>query len=65
VRLIAALFWRLLEVPVIFTVAAPRAAELEAVKVRVMVPVVLGLKAAVTPLGSPEAARFTFPLKPF
>jgi hypothetical protein len=36
------------------------------VKVTVLVVVVLvGLNAAVTPLGNPVAARFTLPLKPF
>ena len=51
--------------PVIVTVAAPRGAVLDAVKVRVLVPVVeTGLKAAVTPVGSPLALRATTPVNP-
>jgi hypothetical protein len=54
------------EVPVMFTVEVPVAAVLFAVSVRVLVLVVLlGLKDAVTPLGMPEAARPTLPVKPF
>jgi hypothetical protein len=53
-------------VPVTVTLAAPVAAVLEAVKVRVLVPVVdAGLKLAVTPAGKPLAASETLPLKPF
>jgi len=52
-------------VPVTVTVAAPVAAVAEAVKVRVLVPVVdVGLKLAVTPLGKPLALRATLPVKP-
>jgi len=48
------------------TVAVPAVAELLAVKVSVLVPVVLvGLNDAVTPLGNPEAARLTLPVNPF
>ena len=47
------------------TVNLPIAAVALAVSVRVLVPVVLaGLKAALTPLGRPEADRLTVPLKP-
>lgn len=59
------------EVPVIVTVAVPMVAELLAVKVstlwgiELMVVVGLGEKAAVTPLGNPEATRVTAPLNPF
>lgn len=50
------------DVPVIVTVDAPAAAELDAVSVRVLVEVALGaLKAAATPLGSPEAVSVTLP----
>lgn len=53
-------------VPVIVTVAGPVVAELLAVRVNVLAPVVLaGLNAAVTPAGRPEAARLTLPLKLF
>jgi hypothetical protein len=51
-------------VPVTVTVAGPAVAVLEAVKVRVLVPVVdAGLKLAVTPAGKPLAARATVPVK--
>ena len=57
---------RLPEVPVMVTVALPRAAVLLAVRVSVLVVVVLvGLNAAVTPPGSPDAARLTLPVNPF
>jgi hypothetical protein len=53
-------------VPVTVTVADPVVAVVEAVKVRVLVPVVdAGLKLAVTPAGKPLAARATEPVKPF
>jgi len=52
--------------PVTVTVTVPRVAVLLAVSVNVLVPVVLlGLKDAVTPLGSPDADKLTLPLKPF
>ena len=52
-------------VPVTVTVADPEVAVAEAVKVRVLVPVVdAGLKLAVTPAGKPLAASETLPLKP-
>lgn len=47
------------------TVAVPKVAELVAVNVSWLVPVVdVGLKDAVTPVGSPEAVRLTLPAKP-
>ena len=50
----------------IVTVEVPVAAVLLSVSVRVLVPVVLaGLKEAVTPVGRPEAASATLPVKPF
>lgn len=59
-------FDRLPEVPMIVTVAPPMAAALLAVSVNVLVLVVLaGLNDAVTPLGKPDADRFTLLLKPF
>lgn len=55
-----------LNVPVMVTVTVPIAAVLLAVSVSVLAPVVLpGLKAAVTPLGRPDAERLTLLLKPF
>jgi hypothetical protein len=52
-------------IPVMVTVAAPRVAELDAVNVRVLAPVVEeGLNVAVTPLGNPLALKATLPLKP-
>src|SRR5581483_11581864 len=57
---------RLPLVPVIVTVAVPVVAVLPAVKVNVLLLVVLdGLNAAVTPPGRPEAERLTLPVKPF
>ena len=53
-------------VPVIVTLLVPTVAAPLAVNVTVLVFVVLlGLNAAVTPLGSPEADKLTLPLKPF
>jgi hypothetical protein len=47
------------------TVEVPMVAVLPAASVSVLVPVVLvGLNVAVTPLGMPEAARPTLPVKP-
>ena len=47
------------------TVAVPAAAVALAVKVNVLVEVAgFGLKAAVTPLGRPEAEKLTLPVKP-
>jgi hypothetical protein len=48
------------------TVEVPAAAALLAVSVSALVVVALaGLKAAVTPVGRPEAVRATLPVKPF
>jgi hypothetical protein len=56
---------RLPEIPVIVTVTVPAFAVLLAVRVRVLVEVAgFGLNAAVTPLGSPEAASVTSPENP-
>ena len=57
---------KLPDVPVIVTVAVPVAAVTLAVRVSVLLLVAgLGLNAAVTPLGKPDAERVTLPLKPF
>ena len=54
------------EVPLMVTVAAPVVAVLLAVSVSTLLPVVgLVPKAAVTPLGRPDAASVTLPLNPF
>ena len=54
------------EVPVIATLKFPFAAVLLAVSVSTLVPVVgLVAKDAVTPLGNPDAVRFTLPVKPY
>lgn len=64
-RLIVVVSVRLPEVPVMVTVEVPVAAVVVAVRVRELVEVAgFGLKAAVTPVGKPEAVRLTFPLKP-
>ena len=53
------------EVPVMVIVPLPVAAEELAVNVSVLFNAVLaGLNEAVTPVGNPEAARFTLPEKP-
>ena len=57
---------RLPLVPVTITELVPAVAVLDAVRVRVLVPVVdAGLKLAVTPAGKPLAASATVPVKPF
>jgi hypothetical protein len=58
---------RLPEVPVMVAVAMPTFAALLAVNVSRLdkVEVGFGAKDAVTPLGSPEAVRFTLPMNPF
>lgn len=54
------------DLPVMFIVTVPSAAVLLAVSVSVLVLVVLlGLNAAVTPLGKPVAERLKLPLNPF
>lgn len=56
---------KLPDVPVMVTVADPVVAVLLAVSVSTLVPVVGFVpKAAVTPLGRPDAARVTLPLNP-
>ena len=66
VSAIVALLLKLPDVPVMVTVELPFAAELLALRVSVLAPVVLaGLNEAVTPVGRPDAARATVPLKPF
>ena len=53
-------------VPVMATKYVPATAEALAVSVSALLPVVgFGLNAAVTPLGSPGAARVTLPVNPF
>jgi hypothetical protein len=57
---------KLPEVPVMVIVDVAEAAELLAVNVNVLdVAALAGLKDAVTPVGRPDTARFTMPLKPF
>src|SRR5437763_15034098 len=57
---------RLPDVPVMVTVDVTAAAVPLAASVRTLTPVALaGLNDAVTPLGSPDAARLTLPVKPF
>lgn len=65
-RASAAVFVMVPDVPVTVKVAVPAAAVAAAVKVRV-VPGAVGeeANAAVTPTGSPDTARVTFPVKPF
>ena len=54
------------EVPVMVSVVIPRAAPTLAVRVRVLLLLVgFGEKDAATPLGRPEMARLTLPLKPY
>jgi hypothetical protein len=66
VRPNVAVWLKLPDVPVTVIVTAPAVAELFAVRVSTLVLVVFdGLNAAVTPVGNPEAARLTEPLKPF
>jgi len=53
------------DVPLTTTLALPSGALLLAVSVSTLVPVVeTGLKEAVTPLGSPDADKFTAPVNP-
>ena len=66
VRETVVVFVKLPDVPVMVTVAVPVVAVLLAVSVSVLVlAVVLGLNDAVTPFGSPDADKLTFPVKPF
>ena len=65
VRLIVVVWLSEPEVPVTVTVVGPGVAPALAVSVSTLVPAVLaGLNEAVTPLGRPDAARLTLPLKP-
>jgi hypothetical protein len=65
VRETVVVFVKLPDVPVMVTVAVPVVAVLLAVSVSVLVlAVLLGLNDAVTPLGSPDADKLTFPVKP-
>src|SRR6266480_2628561 len=65
VKLTVVVCVRLPLVPVIVMVDVPVAAELLAVRVRMLEPVVLvGLNAAVTPEGKPDADKLTLPEKP-
>jgi hypothetical protein len=58
--------FKLPEVPVIVAVYLPTLAELAAVSVSVLLPVVgFGENDEVTPLGSPETARLTLPVNPY
>lgn len=61
----AAVFCRLPDVPVMVMTEVPAAAELDAVRVSVPPFALTALKDAVTPWGSPEAARATVSEKPF
>jgi len=66
VRLIVAVFRRLPDVPLMVMMERPSAAEADAVSVSVLAPSELAaLKDAMTPLGSPDAARATVPANPF
>ena len=52
-------------VPAMVTMYCPRLAELLAVNVSILAPVVgFGAKDAVTPLGRPDAERVTLPVNP-
>ncbi len=54
------------EVPVMVRVYCPTPAELVATSVSKLLPVVgFGEKDAVTPVGSPDTARFTLPVNPY
>jgi hypothetical protein len=66
VREIVVVLVKLPDVPVMVTEAVPVVAVLLAVNVKVLLlAVLLGLKEAVTPLGTPDADKLTLPLKPF
>ena len=66
VRAIVVVLVKLPDVPVMVTVAGPVVAVLLAVSVNVLVLVaLLGLNAAVTPLGRPDTVKLTFPVNPF
>jgi hypothetical protein len=66
VKAMVVLAVRLPEAPLTVIVAEPTVAELLAVRVSTLLPVVgLVAKAALTPLGRPDAASVTLPVKPF
>lgn len=66
VRVMAVVFVKPPDVPVIVTVNPPVCAVVEAVSVSVLlVAVLMGLKEAVTPLGKPEADKLALPVNPF
>jgi hypothetical protein len=65
VRLTGVVVVRLPDVPVMVRVDVPAAAVLAAVNVRVLLPEVTAPNDAVTPVGSPVAAKATVPVKPF
>ena len=66
VSVIVALLLRVPEVPVIVTLKVPVAAVPLADKVSTLMAVAgFAPKAALTPLGKPDALRFTLPLNPF
>jgi hypothetical protein len=66
VKAMVVLAVRLPEVPLMVIVAELTMAELLAVRVSTLLPVVgLMANAAVTPLGRPDAASVTLPVKPF
>ena len=66
VRLTDVVCVKLPETPVMVTVTVPTAAVALAVRVRVLELVDgFGLKAAVTPLGRPDAEKVTLPVNPF
>jgi hypothetical protein len=66
VREIVVVFVRPPDVPVMVTVTVPVVAVPLAVSVKVLIAVAgFGLKELVTPLGKPEADKFTLPLKLF
>jgi hypothetical protein len=64
VSAIVALLLKVPEVPVTVTMDVTAAAVLAAVRVTVLMPDLTALRVAVTPLGSPDAASATVPLKP-
>lgn len=58
-------FVKLPDVPVMVSATVPVAATLLTTSVKVLVPVVVaGLNVAVTPLGNPDTAKLTLPVKP-
>ena len=66
VKLTVAVLCKLPEVPVMVTTAVPNVADAPAVRVSVPgVVMVALLNDAVTPVGKPDAAKATLPLKPF